>query len=133
MGMSRGMVPVARRADFILTLSIRCDWAMRLRLLGVSLCALGFLALTGVQAGATANGGSADPVVTNFDSEIRVERDGLLKVSESWKLSNVTGTFTRFLVTRDHLPDAVDHVQKVEDLEVKSGGQAKKFEQIGQG
>lgn len=123
------MVPVARRADFILTLSIRCDWAMRLRLLGLSLCALGFLALTGVQAGATANRGSADPVVTNFDSEIRVERDGLLKVSESWKLSNVTGTFTRFVVTRDHLPDAVDHVQKVEGLEVKSGGQAKKFEQ----
>ncbi|TWD81586.1 putative membrane protein DUF2207 [Kribbella amoyensis] len=99
---------------------------MRLRLLGVSLCALGFLALTGAQSSAT---DAADPVVTNFDSEIRVDRDGALKVSESWKLSNVTGTFTRFVVTRDHLPDDVDHVQKVEDLQVKAGGETKKAEQ----
>ena len=98
---------------------------MRRRLLGVSLCALGFLALTGVPAGATS---AADPVVTNFDSSIRVERDGSLKVVETWKLSNVTGTFTRFVVTRDHLPDDVDHVQKIEDLQVKSGGAEKKNE-----
>jgi hypothetical protein len=101
---------------------------MRLRLLGVSLCALGFLTLTGVQAGASGTAGSADPVVTNYDTEIRVERDGLLKVSESWKLSNVSGTFTRFVVTRDHLPDDVDHVQKIEDLQVKAAGQDKKSE-----
>lgn len=119
------------RADSNLTLSIRCDWAMRLRLLGVSLCALGFLTLTGLQAGAAGQAdqsAAADPVVTNYDSEIRVERDGQLKVSESWKLSNVTGTFTRFLVTRDHLPDDVDHVQKIEDLQVKAAGQEKKSE-----
>src|SRR3979409_697802 len=96
---------------------------MRLRLLAVSLCSLAFLALCGVQAGAT---GQADPVVTNYDSEIRVERDGLLKVSESWKLSNVTGTFTRHIVTREHLADDIDHVQKIEDLQVKSGGTGKK-------
>jgi hypothetical protein len=101
---------------------------MRLRLLGVSLCALGFLTLTGVQAGASGTAGSADPVVTNYDTEIRVERDGLLKVSESWKLSNVSGTFTRFVVTREHLPDDVDHVQKIEDLQVKAAGQDKKSE-----
>ncbi len=104
---------------------------MRRRLLGVSLCALGFLALTGVPAGATDQAGgsaAADPVVTNFDSTIRVERDGSLKVSETWKLSNVTGTFTRFVVTRDHLPDDVDHVQKIEDLVVKSGGRDQKKE-----
>ncbi|MFC5267687.1 DUF2207 domain-containing protein [Kribbella qitaiheensis] len=101
---------------------------MRLRLLGVSLCALGFLTLTGVQAGASGTAGSADPVVTNYDTEIRVERDGLLKVSESWKLSNVSGTFTRFVVTRDHLPDDVDHVQEIEDLQVKAAGQDKKSE-----
>ncbi|MEV8378673.1 DUF2207 domain-containing protein [Kribbella sp. NPDC056861] len=98
---------------------------MRRRLLGVSLCALGFLALTGVPAGATP---AADPVVTNFDSTIRVERDGSLKVVETWKLSNVTGTFTRFVVTRDHLPDDVDHVQKIEDLQVRSGGAEKEKE-----
>ncbi|WBQ04546.1 DUF2207 domain-containing protein [Kribbella sp. CA-293567] len=98
---------------------------MRRRLLGVPLCALGFLALTGVPAGATA---TADPVVTNFDATIRVERDGSLKVAETWKLSNVTGTFTRFVVTRDHLPDDVDHVQKIEDLQVKSGGTDKEKE-----
>jgi hypothetical protein len=98
---------------------------MRRRLLGVSLCALGFLALTGVPAGATS---AADPVVTNFDSTIRVERDGSLKVVETWKLSNVTGTFTRFVVTRDHLADDVDHVQKIEDLQVKSGGAEKEKE-----
>jgi hypothetical protein len=98
---------------------------MRRRLLGVPLCALGFLALTGVPAGATP---AADPVVTNFDSTIRVERDGSLKVAETWKLSNVTGTFTRFVVTRDHLPDDVDHVQKIEDLQVKSGGAEKEKE-----
>lgn len=101
---------------------------MRLRLLGVSLCALGFLTLTGVQAVASGTAGSADPVVTNYDTEIRVERDGLLKVSESWKLSNVSGTFTRFVVTRDHLPDDVDHVQEIEDLQVKAAGQDKKSE-----
>lgn len=101
---------------------------MRLRLLGLSLCALGLTALTGLPAGATGSSGAADPVVTNFDSQIRVERDGLLRVSETWKLSNVTGTFTRFVVTRDHLPDDVDHVQEIEDLQVKSGGQDKQAE-----
>ena len=101
---------------------------MRLRLLGVSLCALGFLTLTGGPAGATGMGDAADPVVTNYDSEIRVDRDGALKVSESWKLSNVTGTFTRFVVTRDHLPDDVDHVQRIEDLQVKAGGATKQTE-----
>jgi hypothetical protein len=114
--------------DVNLTLLIRCDWAMRLRLLGLSLCALGLSVLTGVPAGATGSHGSADPVVTNYDSEIRVERDGLLKVSETWKLSNVTGTFTRFVVTREHLPDDIDHVQKIEDLQVKAGGQDKQTE-----
>jgi hypothetical protein len=98
---------------------------MRRRLLGVPLCALGFLALTGVPAGATT---TADPVVTNFNSTIRVERDGTLKVVEVWKLSNVTGTFTRFVVTREHLADDVDHVQKIEDLQVKSGGAEKNKE-----
>ncbi|TCC64592.1 DUF2207 domain-containing protein [Kribbella pittospori] len=101
---------------------------MRLRLLGLSLCALGLTALTGLPAGATGSSGAADPVVTNFDSQIRVERDGLLRVSETWKLSNVTGTFTRFVVTRDHLPDDVDHVQEIQDLQVKSGGQDKQAE-----
>ncbi|TCN40836.1 putative membrane protein DUF2207 [Kribbella orskensis] len=101
---------------------------MRLRLLGASLCVLGFLTLTGVQAGASGTAGSADPVVTNYDTEIRVERDGLLKVSESWKLSNVSGTFTRFVVTREHLADDVDHVQKIEDVQVKVAGQDKKSE-----
>lgn len=95
---------------------------MRLRLLGVSLCAFGFLAFTGAQAGAA---GQADPEVTNFDSEIRVERDGVLKVSESWKLTDVTGTFTRHLVSREHLPDDIDHVQTIESLEVKAGGTVK--------
>ncbi|MEV0802540.1 DUF2207 domain-containing protein [Kribbella sp. NPDC050281] len=66
--------------------------------------------------------------MTNFDSQIRVERDGLLRVSETWKLSNVTGTFTRFVVTRDHLPDDVDHVQEIQDLQVKSGGEDKQAE-----
>ncbi|MEV5964705.1 DUF2207 domain-containing protein [Kribbella sp. NPDC051952] len=101
---------------------------MRLRLLGLPLCALGLLGLTAVPAGAAGAGAAADPVVTNYDSQIRVERDGLLKVSETWKLSNVTGTFTRFVVTRDHLPDDVDHVQEIEDLQVKAGGQDKKTE-----
>ncbi|MFI6827789.1 MULTISPECIES: DUF2207 domain-containing protein [unclassified Kribbella] len=101
---------------------------MRLRLLGLSLCALGLTALTGLPAGATGSSGAADPVVTNFDSQIRVERDGLLRVSETWKLSNVTGTFTRFVVTRDHLPDDVDHVQEIQDLQVKSGGEDKQAE-----
>jgi hypothetical protein len=109
---------------------------MRLRLLGVPLCALGLLALSGIgagTAGATSGVGTADPVVTNYDSEIRVERDGLLRVSETWKLSNVSGTFTRFVVTRDHLADDIDHVQKIEDLQVKSGGQTKKSEQTTSG
>ena len=101
---------------------------MRLRLLGLSLCALGLSALTGVPAGATGSHDAANPVVTNFDSQIRVERDGLLRVSETWRLSNVSGTFTRFVVTREHLPDDIDHVQKIEDLKVTAGGQAKKTE-----
>ena len=101
---------------------------MRLRLLGLSLCALGLLGLTAVPAGAAGSGAAADPVVTNFVSQIRVERDGRLKVSETWKLSDVTGTFTRFIVTRDHLPDDIDHVQEISDLQVRSGGQDKQSE-----
>jgi len=69
-----------------------------------------------------------DPVVTNYDSQVRVERDGLLRVAETWKLSNVNGTFTRFIVTQDHLPDDIDHVQEIGDLTVKAGGQDKKAE-----
>jgi hypothetical protein len=102
---------------------------MRLRLLGLSLCALGLLGLSAVPAGATSSSGTgaaADPVVTNYDSQVRVERDGLLRVAETWKLSNVNGTFTRFIVTRDHLPDDIDHVQEIGDLQVKAGGQDKK-------
>jgi hypothetical protein len=107
---------------------------MRLRLLGVSLCALGFLTLTGLSAGAAPQSGqadqtaTADPVVTKLEGAIRVERDGTLKVIETWNLSNVTGTFTRFLVTREHLPDDVDHVQEISDLVVKSGTQERKSE-----
>ena len=78
---------------------------MRLRVLGLSLCALGLMGLTAAPAGAAGSGSAADPAVTSFDSQVRVERDGLLRVSETWKLSNVSGTFTRFIVTRDHLPD----------------------------
>ena len=44
---------------------MRCDWEMRLRLLGLSLCALGLSALTGVPAGATGSHDAANPVVTN--------------------------------------------------------------------
>jgi len=107
---------------------------MRLRLLGLSLCALGLLGLSTVPAGASsaaaadATSAAADPVVTNYDSQVRVERDGLLRVAETWKLSNVNGTFTRFIVTRDHLPDDIDHVQEIGDLTVKAGGQDKKAE-----
>ncbi|MBP2354843.1 hypothetical protein JOF29_005953 [Kribbella aluminosa] len=107
---------------------------MRLRLLGLSLCALGLLGLSAVPAGAAASGAAAgssataDPVVTNYDSQVRVERDGLLRVSETWKLSNVNGTFTRFVVTRDHLDNDIDHVQEIGDLQVKAGGQDKKTE-----
>lgn len=101
---------------------------MRLRVLGLSLCALGLSVLTGLPAGATDSQATADPVVTNFDSQVRVERDGLLKVSETWKLSGVTGTFTRFVLTRDHLPNDIDHLQEIEDLQVKAGGQDKQVE-----
>ncbi|TCC04059.1 DUF2207 domain-containing protein [Kribbella soli] len=102
---------------------------MRLRLLGLSLCALGLLGLSTVPAGAAgadATSAAADPVVTNYDSQVRVERDGLLRVAETWKLSDVNGTFTRFIVTRDHLPDDIDHIQEIGDLQVKAGGQDKK-------
>ncbi len=98
---------------------------MRLRVLGLSLCALGLMGLTAAPAGAAGSDSAADPAVTSFDSQVRVERDGLLRVSETWKLSNVSGTFTRFIVTRDHLPDDVDHVQEIGDLNVKAGGQDK--------
>ncbi|MFF0268901.1 DUF2207 domain-containing protein [Kribbella sp. NPDC004536] len=101
---------------------------MRLRLLGLSLCALGLLGLSAVPAGAAGSSATADPVVTNYDSQVRVERDGLLRVAETWKLSNVNGTFTRFIVTRDHLPDDIDHVQEIGDLQVKAGGQDKKVD-----
>ncbi|HET6988269.1 MAG TPA: DUF2207 domain-containing protein [Kribbella sp.] len=101
---------------------------MRLRVLGLPLCALGLLGLTAIPAAAAGTGAAADPMVTNFDSQIRVERDGLLRVSETWKLSNVTGTFTRFIVTREHLPDDIDHVQEIGDLHVKAGGQDKQTE-----
>jgi len=102
---------------------------MRLRLLGTSLCALGLAALTGVPAGATTTHSTADPVVTSYSAQVRVEEDGLLRVAETWKLSNVTGTFSRFLLTRRHLADDIDHVQQINDLSVKAGGTEKKTEQ----
>ncbi|WP_405064169.1 DUF2207 domain-containing protein [Kribbella sp. NBC_01505] len=102
---------------------------MRLRLLGISLCALGLAALTGVPAGAATTHATADPVVTSYAAQVRVEEDGLLRVAETWKLSNVTGTFSRFLLTRQHLADDIDHVQEVGDLKVKAGGADKKAEQ----
>jgi hypothetical protein len=102
---------------------------MRLRLLGTSLCALGLAALTGVPAGAATTHRSADPVVTSYAAQVRVEEDGLLRVSETWKLTNVTGTFSRFLLTRQHLADNVDHVQEVDDVKVKTAGTDRKFEQ----
>ncbi|GAA0599024.1 DUF2207 domain-containing protein [Kribbella sandramycini] len=101
---------------------------MRLRLLGTSLCALGLAALTGVPAGATATDGTADPVVTSYNATVRVEEDGLLRVSETWKLSEVTGTFSRFVLTRRHLADDVDHVQELGDVQAKVGGAAKNVE-----
>lgn len=97
---------------------------MRLRLLGASLCALGFLTL----ATGPAAGSATAPAITSYDSEVRVERDGLLRVAETWKLTGHTGTFTRHIVTREHLPEDVDHVQKVEALEVKAGDQVKEAE-----
>ncbi len=102
---------------------------MRLRLLGTSLCALGLAALTGVPAGATTTHSTADPVVSSYSAQVRVEEDGLLRVAETWKLSNVTGTFSRFLLTRRHLADDIDHVQQIGDLKVKAGGADKNAEQ----
>ncbi|WP_328988622.1 DUF2207 domain-containing protein [Kribbella sp. NBC_01245] len=108
---------------------------MRLRMLGASLCALGSLTFaiglaagSALPAGATAPVTATAPVITAYDSEVRVERDGLLRVAETWKLTGYTGTFTRHIVTREHLPADVDHVQKVEELEVKAGDQAKDAE-----
>ncbi|MFC0623542.1 DUF2207 domain-containing protein [Kribbella deserti] len=104
---------------------------MRLRLLGASLCALGSLTFAiGLAAGPVLPAGAAAtaPTITSYDSEVRVERDGLLRVAETWKLTGHTGTFTRHIVTREHLPADVDHVQKVEDLEVKAGDQVKDAE-----
>ncbi len=95
---------------------------MRLRLLGATLCALGWITLASAQVMAAP---SADPTITSYDSEVRLEPDGQLQVSEVWKLTGASGTFTRFLVTREHLPDDVDHVQEISDLEVKAGGTAK--------
>ncbi len=98
---------------------------MRLRLLGVALCALGWITLASAQVMAAP---AADPAITSYDSEVRVEPDGQLQVSEVWKLTGASGTFTRFMVTREHLPDDVDHVQEISDLEVKVGDATKTTE-----
>lgn len=98
---------------------------MRLRILGAAVCALGVVALANVPAG---HARQAEPVVTSYDSEVRVERDGTLRVAETWKLTGLTGTFTRHIVSREHLPDDVDHVLKVSELTVKAGDAAKTSE-----
>lgn len=54
-----------------------------------------------------------------------MDEDGQLEVSEVWKLSGASGTFSRFFVTREHLPDDVDHVQQISDVEAKAGGASK--------
>jgi hypothetical protein len=98
---------------------------VRRRVLGISVCALGIL-FAGAQAAVSAP--QADPVITSYESDVRVERDGVLKVTETWKLKDQTDTFTRHLVTREHEPDDVDHVLEVEDVQVKAGGADKKAE-----
>ena len=71
---------------------------------------------------------AADPTITSYDSEVRVDPDGQLEVSEVWKLTGATGTFTRFVVSREHLADDVDHVQQVSAVEANVGGTTKPTE-----
>jgi hypothetical protein len=95
---------------------------MRLRLLGAVVCALGWLTLSSTQVMAAPQ---ADLAIPSYTSDVRVDQDGQLEVSEVWKLTGASGTFTRFMVTREHLPDDVDHVQQISDVEAKAGGATK--------
>ena len=89
------------------------------------LCALGWITLSSTQVMAAP---AADPAIPSYDSQVRVEPDGQLQVSEVWKLTGASGTFSRFMVTREHLPDDVDHVQEISDVEAKVGGETKQTE-----
>jgi Predicted membrane protein (DUF2207) len=88
-------------------------------------CALGWITLSSAQVMAAP---AADPAVPSYDSEVRVDPDGQLEVSEVWKLTGASGTFTRFVVSREHLPDDVDHVQEVSDVEATVAGATKPAE-----
>jgi Predicted membrane protein (DUF2207) C-terminal domain/Predicted membrane protein (DUF2207) N-terminal domain len=71
---------------------------------------------------------SGDPAIPSYDSEVRIDPDGQLEVSEVWKLTGASGTFTRFVVSREHLPDDVDHVQEISDVEATVGDATKPTE-----
>ena len=63
----------------------------------------------------------ADVTIPSYNSEVRVEPDGELQVSEIWQLSGASGAFTRFTVSREHLAKDVDHVLEIGDVVAKVG------------
>ncbi|HEY3005022.1 MAG TPA: DUF2207 domain-containing protein [Kribbellaceae bacterium] len=66
-----------------------------------------------------------DLTIPSYDSQVRVEPDGLLQVSEVWQLNAASGTFTRFAVTREHYPKDEDHVLEISDVTAQVGDTTK--------
>lgn len=57
------------------------------------------------------------PKADSYQSVVRVERNGIVRVSETWKPSNsVDGGFYTEIVTRLHFQDDIDHVIELGDV-----------------
>ncbi|HEY6740306.1 MAG TPA: DUF2207 domain-containing protein, partial [Actinopolymorphaceae bacterium] len=70
---------------------------------------------------ASAQDSAATPV-ESYTADVRVERNGTLRVAETLKPAGDGGPVERRLVTREHLLDDVDHVVQVVNVEAKVGG-----------
>jgi hypothetical protein len=57
------------------------------------------------------------PKADSYESVVRVERNGIVKVAETWKPSNsADGGFYTEIVTRQHFQDDIDHVIEIGDV-----------------
>lgn len=111
-----GSVPPAVRTTT--TTVVSAFRRLVLSVLIAGLCLIGTWAVAGVQPAA------ADVVVEAYDSEIRVNRDGTLRVTETWKVGEGSGALRRGILTRRHYPDDIDHVIEITDVAAKVDGRS---------
>ncbi|WP_020576503.1 DUF2207 domain-containing protein [Actinopolymorpha alba] len=92
---------------------------------GARLAALVLIAtfcVVGAPTLASAKIASTAAKLTSYTSDVRVNRDGTLRVSETWRAGGGGDTVDRQVVTRWHLPDDVDHVVEISNVKAVVAG-----------